>query len=265
MKAALIGYTGFVGSTVARQRAFDANYNSKNIQHIAGEHFDLIVCAGAPAEKWRANANPEEDRASLDLLTNSLKACTADRVILISTVDVYTNPNGVDEDTPIDANAIQPYGRHRYELELFIREYFPKTHAARLPGLFGYGLKKNLIFDLLNGKYDWTDHRSQLQFYDLSRLWGDLQQMVSAELPLANLATEPVLACDVARHCFDLDYKTMRDQLPPVYDMRTQFAEIFGGRGQYLYDAEETYRRIRQFVSDQRQIAHANAGSKVGG
>ncbi len=258
MTSALIGYTGFVGSTLTRAHTFDAQYNSKNIRDISGHQFDLIVCAGAPAEKWKANANPEQDRASLALLTESLEKCAADRVILISTVDVYANPEQVDEDTPIDANQLQAYGRHRFELEQFVAGHFPKTHVVRLPGLFGIGLKKNLIFDLLIGKLDWTDHRSVLQFYDLSRLWDDLRRVVEENLRLVNFATEPVLASDVARQCFNLDYTTTRDQPPPRYDMRTKFANNLGGAGNYLYDAEETFRRIRIFVGDQRDKA-ANA------
>jgi hypothetical protein len=261
MKAALIGYTGFVGSTLARARAFDAQYNSKNIREIGG-HFDLLVCAGAPAEKWKANAEPRQDQASLALLRGSLRQCTADRVILISTVDVYPQPEGVDESSPIQIDRLQPYGRHRYELERFVADQFPKTHVARLPGLFGHGLKKNLIFDLLAGKLDWTDCRSRLQFYDLSRLWDDLQRAVAAELPLVNFATEPVLAADVARRCFDLEYTTRRDGEPPRYDMRTRFAPLLGGSGNYLYDADETFRRIRDFVARQRQSAAA--GGKAG-
>src|SRR5262249_32793229 len=157
----------------------------------------------------------------------------------------------VDEDTPIVAEKIQPYGRHRYELEQFVAKHFAKTHVVRLPGLFGTGLKKNLIFDLLNGKLDWTDHRSTIQFYDLSRLWNDIERMQAKELRLANLATEPVLAADVAKKCFNLEYTTTRDSPPPRYDMRTKYAEVLGGAGHYLYDAAETFRRIRQFVADQ--------------
>ncbi|HEX4414791.1 MAG TPA: hypothetical protein VH107_14245 [Lacipirellulaceae bacterium] len=253
MRSGLVGYTGFVGGTLRRQRSFDAEYNSKNIRSIAREHFDLLICAGAPAEKWKANANPEQDRECLALLTSSLQQCTADRVILISTVDVYADPQNVDETTLIVAESLQPYGRHRFELECSVADHFPNTYVVRLPGLFGTGLKKNLIFDLLAGKLDWTDHRSLLQFYDLSRLWDDLQIAVSANLRLVNFATEPVSAADVAKRCFDLDYTTTRDQPPPLYDMRTKHANAFGGRGHYLYDAEETFRRIRQFVAEQRQ------------
>ena len=53
-ETALIGYSGFVGGNLLRQRSFDACFNSSNIEAIAGRSFDLVVCAGAPAEKWKA-------------------------------------------------------------------------------------------------------------------------------------------------------------------------------------------------------------------
>ena len=62
MRAALIGHSGFVGSNLARQTRFDSTYNSSNIESIAGQEFDLLVCAGVRAEKWIANANPDADR-----------------------------------------------------------------------------------------------------------------------------------------------------------------------------------------------------------
>ena len=49
---ALIGNTGFVGGNLLRQQPFDALFNSKNIDDIAGRSFDLVVCAGVRAEKW---------------------------------------------------------------------------------------------------------------------------------------------------------------------------------------------------------------------
>jgi hypothetical protein len=38
MATALIGYTGFIGSNLARQFDFDDFYNSKNIDDIAGKY-----------------------------------------------------------------------------------------------------------------------------------------------------------------------------------------------------------------------------------
>ena len=63
MTDALVGHTGFVGGNLNTQHVFEAKYNSKNIQDIAGMSFDTLVFAGARAEKWWANANAEADRA----------------------------------------------------------------------------------------------------------------------------------------------------------------------------------------------------------
>src|ERR1041384_190726 len=96
---ALIGHTGFVGSNLARQTRFDATFNSSNIDTIAGRELDLLVISGVRAEKWIANANPEQDRAGIDRLLDALKSVKASRVVLVSTVDVFVPPIGVDEDT----------------------------------------------------------------------------------------------------------------------------------------------------------------------
>ena len=44
---ALIGYTGFVGGNLHRQHAFDALFNSKNIEEIRGRSFARIVHASS--------------------------------------------------------------------------------------------------------------------------------------------------------------------------------------------------------------------------
>ena len=62
MTQALIGYSGFVGSTLFKQHAFESLFRSTNIGEINGQIFDTVVCAGAPAQKWIANRDPEADR-----------------------------------------------------------------------------------------------------------------------------------------------------------------------------------------------------------
>src|SRR5438132_7761624 len=111
---ALIGHSGFIGGNVARQWPFDALFNSSNIDDLRGGDFDEIVCAAPAAEKWKANADPENDARSIARLEAALSETTARRFILISTIDVYPRPRDVDERTEID-NAGEPYGRHRLE------------------------------------------------------------------------------------------------------------------------------------------------------
>ncbi len=70
---ALIGFSGFVGSTLLRQRTFDAMFRSTDIFDIRGRTFDTVVCAGAPAKKWIANREPGTDRRIIEDLINHLK------------------------------------------------------------------------------------------------------------------------------------------------------------------------------------------------
>ena len=42
---ALIGYTGFVGGNILRQKPFKYLYNTKNIEDIKQKKFNLIVCS----------------------------------------------------------------------------------------------------------------------------------------------------------------------------------------------------------------------------
>jgi hypothetical protein len=60
MNDALIGCSGLVGGTLLARRRFAAAYRSTTIEGIAGRSFDRIYCAGAPAEKWKANRDPVE-------------------------------------------------------------------------------------------------------------------------------------------------------------------------------------------------------------
>ncbi len=249
MADALIGHTGFVGSNLARQARWDDHYSSANIESIAGKHYDLIVCAAPRADKWRINLSPEVDRAEIDRLTDVLGRVSATRMILISTVDVYSDPRGADELTTIDPRAGMPYGRHRLELERTIAARF-ETLVVRLPGLFGPGLKKNVIFDFLHdNQLDRIHAESVYQFYDLANLWKDLQVAMSHRLTCVNFATEPVKVHELAHAAFGREFLNRPAQPPAVYDVRSRHASVFGGSRGYLYDAPTVLRAVARFVA----------------
>ncbi|MGG4394305.1 NAD-dependent epimerase/dehydratase family protein [Paenibacillus thiaminolyticus] len=149
MNNALIGYTGFVGSNLKKQMGFTDYYNSQNIKDIENKSYDIIVCAGVKAEKWFATKYPEKDMESINILLNHLQKVKARKFILISTIDVYDKPVDVDENTIINVQGLQPYGLHRYYVENWVKSNFDDYLILRLPALFGKGLKKNFIFDLL--------------------------------------------------------------------------------------------------------------------
>jgi hypothetical protein len=149
-RKSLIGHTGFVGSNLDRQTKFICKYNSSNIESIRGEKFDLVVSAGTRAEMWLANQFPDRDKENIDCLISNLEKVDTNDIVLISTIEVYNSPHNVDEESTIDPEKLKPYGKNRFYLEQFVCENFHKHHIIRLPNLFGTGLKKNFLFDLMN-------------------------------------------------------------------------------------------------------------------
>lgn len=253
-RTALIGHTGFVGGNLLRQTAFDDHYNTSNLEDLRGRSYDLIVSAGAPAVKWLANKEPEADRASIQRLMDSLAEVRAARFILISTIDVYPDTVGHDESADIALDTVAPYGRHRLELERFVLGRFAHATAVRLPALFGPGLKKNVLYDLLHQPdfLQGMDRRSTFQYYDLDRLWPDLQVLLPLDLPLVNFVTQPVSVERIAAEGFGVDFTNELAAEPICYDLRSQHAERFGGAGGYFEPAERVLERIARFVTAER-------------
>ncbi len=147
---AIVGYTGFVGSNLYSPDRFQAAYNSKNIESAYDTKPDLLVYAGIRAEKYLANNEPEKDLKNIEQAEKNIERINPQRLILISTIDVFKTPVGVDETTEIDTKGLHPYGYNRYLLEQWVRDRYPDALIVRLPGLFGKNLKKNFIFDYIN-------------------------------------------------------------------------------------------------------------------
>lgn len=257
-KRALVGWSGFVGGALAPRVRSVARFRSTDIEQLAGADVDEVVCAGAPAEKWRANADPEADWAGITRLVQALDASRATSCVLVSTVDVYSDSRGADEATPADTGQDQAYGRHRALLEEFVTGRFEDALIVRLPGMFGPGLKKNLVYDLIHQPEARFAHEAAtFQFYDVRDLWGHVLLARDAGLTVVNLATGPVSSAQVARECFGVDYRC--DDRPQVgYDLRTRYAaELAGREGPYLRSGDEVLAAIRAWGA--RELAQAGA------
>ena len=253
MKTALIGYTGFVGSNLNQQNKFDDVYNSKNIQDIEGKDYDLVVSAANKAEMWRINQEPEQDLKEINEFISHIGKATIKKLVLISTVGIYKNPNGANEDAEIELEGLTPYGKNRYHLEQYCRDNFDTT-IIRLPGLFGPGLKKNVIFDLLNNNnIDKVHADGVYQYYNLENIWHDIQVALDNNLELVNFATPPVSTKEVAEESFGIDFTNRPEDVKPAYwDMHSKYAEVYGSTGDYLYSKSQELEQIKAFVEKSR-------------
>jgi len=253
MASALIGNAGFVGANLASQAHFDEKYDSRNIEGIRGKGFDLIVCAGLPAEKWKANRDEAEDLAALQRLIDPLREARAEKFALISTVDVYARPEMVDEDAPPDAQ--HPYGRHRHMLEEFCRKQF-NAAVLRLPLLFGPGLKKNVLFDLLLDRQVEDLHPDGVhQYYGIAHLWRDVNITLEKGVPVLNVACEPIATRELALRCFGRELTAYPSASPPIYDVRSKYAPLWGGNPfGYLYSKERVLHEITDFIEREQAL-----------
>ena len=150
MTVALVGYTGFVGSNLLKHGHFDFLYNSKNIEDSFGLSPDELFFCGIPAEKYIANNFPQKDLETIKSAMENIKRIEPKRIVLISTVDVYDSPIDVNENDIMRYSDSNIYGKNRRLLEQFVIDSFDDYLIVRLPALYGIGLKKNFIFDMMN-------------------------------------------------------------------------------------------------------------------
>lgn len=300
----LVGSTGFVGGNLLREMQFDLAVHRTDIEKAYGLHPNLLIYAGLPAAKFLANKAPEQDKQAVLAAEKNIKKISPKQLVFISTVDVLGKETaGRDEDTVIDEEQLEPYGRNRYELETWVRENFPEALIVRLPALFGKGLKKNFLYDFLhpvprlltekkflelfeqeprlqafyvkqdNGFYknskkneellqilqqvnfsalNFTDSRNQYQFYPLSRLASDIQIALKNQIKLLHLATEPLTASEIYTVLTGKKWNNKLSGEPAIYDFRSKYAHMFGGKNGYLLMKQDVLHSIQNFVAKEK-------------
>jgi nucleoside-diphosphate-sugar epimerase len=156
----LLGADGFVGSAfnrllVARGAPHQA-INRDSYERTIGRSATVVINAATNSRKYLADQDWRADfGASVELVLRTLADFKADRYVLISSVDVYNtldDPALNDEDAAIDPLRLSTYGFHKYLAEAFVRRHVPRWLIVRLAGMVGPGLKKNPVYDILNGR-----------------------------------------------------------------------------------------------------------------
>jgi len=226
LKNCLIGHTGFVGGILSQQTTFSAHLNSKTISDIQNETWDTVVCAAAPGSMFQANKTPQRDQEQIQALIDRLATAKTDRFILISSIAVLADFAGGDDETTTSFQNALAYGRHRRLLEAFVEDHFANSLIVRLPALFGPGLRKNFIFDLLNPV------PSMLPKAKLA----DLSGQVTTEL--ANCLAE-LYAHDPVTDMLKIDREKLADD-PRKSDLEQAVADL-GFSATQFHNPETTY------------------------
>jgi nucleoside-diphosphate-sugar epimerase len=248
---ALVGFNGFVGSNLLNQIDISHCFNSSNIDDICDSQFETIYCAGIQAKKWWANQNEAQDLTGINRLLECLQNVKTQKFILISTVDVYPDPAGVDEESIIDFTINHPYGKHRFMAEEFVRAHFQDYLIIRLPGLFGTGIKKNVIHDLLNDhELDKINPEGIYQYYFLDNLKADIERALKMGISLLNVSTEPIVTKDIIARFFPNKMVGPSTPFKASYDMKSLYWRDWDSSTPgYLYDKATTLDHLGVFIA----------------
>ena len=95
-----------------------------------------------------------------------------------------------------------------------------------------------------------TDSRSRYQFYNLGRLWQDIETSLANGLTLVNLTTPPVSAARVHKALTGREWKNELPAAPFDYDLRSLYAQQLGGENGYLCSEAEELNDIKKFMEE---------------
>lgn len=251
----LIGSTGLVGSNLLDQMEFDKVFNSKNI-----DCFDKSVIDGStlylsclPATKWLINqsdVSKRKDYENCKKLIEIFSKKQYDRIVLISTIDVYLGTErGLDEDAKLIPSKLS-YGENRLRFEKAVANElnYNSLNIYRLPALFGKGLKKNVLFDLTNkNNLDKINTNSYYQWYNLNRLSSDINNVNLISSSVVNLFTEPIYTKDILDKYFTNQDIGYHSDEPVVYDYKTKLFE-----SGYIDSAKNVIKEIGEYLYENR-------------
>ena len=168
----ILGGRGFVGSAFARACEHAGRECAVIDRHtygdFVGRRCEVLINAAGNSKKFLAARDPMGDfDASVRSVRASVMDFRFDVFVHASSCDVYpdcSSPSLTSEDQPLDVAAQSPYGFYKYLAEQCVRHGARQWLIIRFGGFVGPGLKKNAIFDILNGGPLWLDPGSELQY-----------------------------------------------------------------------------------------------------
>ena len=98
-----------------------------------------------------------------------------------------------------------------------------------------------------------TDSRSVYQFYNLGRLWSDIQTALEDNLRLLNITAEPISVAELYKVLSGKDFKNELAKTPYNYDIKSIHAELFGGTDGYLISKEAELFDLKQYVEEEKR------------
>ncbi|HLP76281.1 MAG TPA: NAD(P)-dependent oxidoreductase [Candidatus Paceibacterota bacterium] len=195
MRVTVIGANGLVGSAFVRLLRKQPNVElicvtRQNFETLPVIPSDVVIEAACNSKKFLADQDPvSEFDASVTHRLKSLQRFPATLQLHISSVDVYsdlTSKLQTEENSIIDPAQTSRYGFHKYLAEKLVQHYSPGWLILRLAGMVGPGLRKNPVYDILNGLPLRIHPESRYQYMltdDVARVaWALVEARITNEI-----------------------------------------------------------------------------------
>lgn len=224
MNTALIGSNGTIGSSILTHMPFTHVYNSDNINEIKLNVFDLVVIAAPSGNRLAVNKDPDVDSRNIGTIMDAIMHTQINCAVLISTIDTVAYPDTA-------------YGRHRLQLENFIKIHCDNYRILRPSTLVGHAIKKNVLFDLKNNLFiDKINPASIIQWCPLDTLHNEIAYVIDNSIEELNLVSEPITNRDLIQEFFP-NVITHSKTETKYYDVKP-----------YRYTREEIYTAVRNYI-----------------
>lgn len=243
----VVGANGFVGSNLVRLLSNAVPISRHDLNAGISINFDVVVVAAPSATKWLIDSNPHEDLVNVRNLASQVARIRTNQIIHLSTIDVFVNKTA---DSEISARSTAPgYGGNRALFEDLLLAGCSNVLVRRLPGLYGRGLKKNLIFDLMNRRLEHLLTYNPLSEYQYMSVDNALRLALDdrfRNIQTMNLTAHPLTAAEIAGELRDFLSSTSPET---HYNVRSMHAEVEG----YFDSHEQSLTGVRRFL-DSRNL-----------
>ncbi|MDR1442787.1 MAG: NAD-dependent epimerase/dehydratase family protein [Bifidobacteriaceae bacterium] len=262
----LINSVDSIGAALAQAVHFDHIYAADRIEEAVRADLDSVVATAVAPLAWATNQAPSQDLYAIRRLQEVMATCRISQVTLISSCAVYPKPVAVNEYDPVSPVMLEPYARHRYELERWCQDRW-ETTVIRLPHVFGGPYRsevRNPARDL--ARLAALNPESTKQHYDLTRLASDLRVVKQLGLKLVNLVTPPLTNRRVLGDLLGVPPLPGAELVRKVLrDVRSAHAGAFGGADGYIESADQELDRIASYVGSEQPVPVMPAPAMEGG
>jgi hypothetical protein len=248
----LVGYTGFVGVNLIQYMKRNTIFiNSGNTDAFLHKEYDTVYYCGVYAEKWKANKYPEDDTMHINKIIDNLSTIRCNKFVLVSTVDVLDCSVTQNEQTIAPTYSTHTYGVNRRRLEEWCMNQFKECYVFRLPALFGYGLKKNALYDMIQcNNIDKLCSQWKFQWYNVGWLYNDIHQFISEDKSkIVHLITPQItLGCIqklfFSKHTLPEVGPIVNYDLQSIYYTQKKQEDIFVSMKEYIESVQQDKKQL---------------------